>query len=266
MGISATYLLERFPLEAQEATGLQNPNFYDMCPVLALGETGKGFRKICPRDGRPNCSIVDALPLEHHSPTTHFVSWCWHYTLEVVVSGVQLWAQSSSSRTAEVFLWMCFFCNNQYRIQDGTCSNSNDLSTVFEARLSSARNMLVILDTFLTPHYYKRAWCLFETFICLRKKFPMTVILPPKELTTFKQVLETSPWRVRDSFLQIDLQNAEASVEADAVAIKDLVHNSCGFDVVNTMVKEEFMSWLMRAFQEYVKGTIQANDPNVWHV
>ncbi|CAE7242902.1 rngB [Symbiodinium pilosum] len=237
-----------------------------MCPVLALGETGKGFGKICPRDGRPNCSIVDALPPEHHSPTTHFVSWCWHYTLEVVVSGVWLWAQSSSLQTAEVFLWMCFFCNNQYRIQDGSCSNSDDLSAVFESRLSSARNMLVILDTFLTPHYYKRAWCLFETFICLKKHFPMTVILPPKELTTFKQVLETSPWRVRDSFLQIDLQNAEASVEADALAIKDLVRSSFGFDVVNTMVKEEFMSWLMRAFQEYVKGTIHADDQNVWTI
>ena len=80
------------------------------------------------------------------------------------------------------------------------------------------------------------------------------------------QVLETSPWRVRDSFLQIDLQNAEASVEADALAIKDLVRSSFGFDVVNTMVKEEFMSWLMRAFQEYVKGTIHADDQNVWTI
>ena len=257
MGVSAIYLLQIFPSEARASTSLPDPNFYQICPVLALGEKGKGFGKICPRDGRPNCSIVDALDPEHRATASHFVSWCWSYSLDVVVGAVQHWAESTPCPQEEIVLWMCFFCNNQYRIQEGLCNNSDDLSAIFAARLSSAGKMLVILDSFLEPHYYSRAWCLFETFICLQHKFPMTILLPPRELQIFRHVLESSPWQVRDRFQRIDLRNARASVQADEDAIKNLVHSSCGFDVVNSMVKDEFMAWLLRAFQEYVKGTIE---------
>ena len=49
---------------------------------------------------------------------THFVSWCWAYSLKNVVSAVGRWLQNSGEDPRDVFLWMCFFCNNQYRIQD----------------------------------------------------------------------------------------------------------------------------------------------------
>ena len=47
---------------------------------------------------------------------THFVSWCWAYTLDNVVTAVDRWLQKSEADPADVFLWICFFCNNQYRI------------------------------------------------------------------------------------------------------------------------------------------------------
>ena len=61
---------------------------------------------------------------------THFVSWCWAYSLNNVVSAIERWLQKSNEDPQNVFLWMCFFCNNQYRIQEeapkgsrGSCCN-----------------------------------------------------------------------------------------------------------------------------------------------
>ena len=39
-----------------------NPSFYDIAPALAHGTRALGYGKLCPRDGKPHCSIVDALP------------------------------------------------------------------------------------------------------------------------------------------------------------------------------------------------------------
>ena len=41
--VSAGYVVDIFPSLARSATGLENPNFYEICPQLALGEHGLGF-------------------------------------------------------------------------------------------------------------------------------------------------------------------------------------------------------------------------------
>ena len=76
-GISAAYILEIFPALARQSTGLENPNFHEMAPVVATGETGLGYGKTCPEDGEPHCSIVDAVEEHHKGKVSHFVSWCW---------------------------------------------------------------------------------------------------------------------------------------------------------------------------------------------
>lgn len=77
---------------------MDDPNFYDICPHLAHGPNGLlppdlsrhpmkmpcidqevtpesdvccqglGYTMTCPRDGRPHCSLVDALDDEHSGP------------------------------------------------------------------------------------------------------------------------------------------------------------------------------------------------------
>lgn len=82
LGISAAYLVNIFPEVARFATRMENPNFYEIAPTLAMGPNGFGFGKTCPRDGKPGCSIVDAVHDRHKGKVTHFVSWCWAYKLE----------------------------------------------------------------------------------------------------------------------------------------------------------------------------------------
>eukprot|EP00438_Fugacium_kawagutii_P005388 Skav210133 [mRNA] locus=scaffold1493:2514:4893:+ [translate_table: standard] len=99
---------------------MADPNFYEICPHLAHGLTGR---------------------------VTHFVSWCWAYRLEDVVTAVARWQEKSSQRAEHIFLWMCFFCNNQYRIMDqAVATGSEDLKDIFEGHLVAAGQMLVLLD------------------------------------------------------------------------------------------------------------------------
>ena len=113
LGISAAWVIDCFPEMARSATGMANPNFHEICPAVAMGPRGLGFGKTCPRDGRPGCSVVDAVEEEHRGRATHFVSWCWAYSLNDFVSALQSWVVTEDVCAGEVYLWVCFFCNNQ---------------------------------------------------------------------------------------------------------------------------------------------------------
>ena len=194
-GISATYVLGNFPDLAQLATKEENPNFYRMADVLAKGERGLGYRKICPRDGKPGCSIVDAVDERHRGKVTHFVSWCWQYTLNDFVSAIGAWVREEGVNPDDVFLWVCFFCNNQYRILEAkTQTGSDELKTVFESHLAEAGRMLLLLDSFVNPAYIKRAWCIFEAYVCIDNNFPMTIILPERAESTSSAALILSKY------------------------------------------------------------------------
>lgn len=64
----------------------KNPNFHQVAGVLAYGPWALGKGLCCPRDGRPDCSIVDALETESNSArATWFLSWVWGYKFATVV-------------------------------------------------------------------------------------------------------------------------------------------------------------------------------------
>ncbi|CAE7290537.1 Caln1, partial [Symbiodinium pilosum] len=240
LGICANYLLTVFPELAQVTTKLDNPNFYEMSAVLAAGPTGLGYGKTCPRDGKPGCSIVDAVEPRHRGQVTHFLSWCWAYKLKDFVSAIGTWAKKQGLVAGDVFIWICFFCNNQYRIlESATQTGSDELKTIFESHLSKAGRMLIMLDSFESPAYVTRAWCIFETYVCFFNKFPMTIILPERAEDVFRQRMEAGGLRgLRDEFGALDVRSARASSEADQRMIRDLILRTTGYDVVNEAVKQ----------------------------
>ena len=108
-GIRASYVLNNFPDIARFYTDLPNPDFYQMADVIAKGERGIGYQKICPRDGQPGCSIVDAVDERHRGKVTHFVSWCWQYKLNDFVSAISSWVQREGLDPLDVCLWVSWF-------------------------------------------------------------------------------------------------------------------------------------------------------------
>jgi len=117
LGVSADYLLGDFGDDARDAAqnafhhptmhGIDtkfpvqdpsNPNFYELKGLSHKGRKAKGLGKECPRDGRMDCSIVDALDATSKAFSSrssnpeissqagrmsHFLSWtcesseCW---------------------------------------------------------------------------------------------------------------------------------------------------------------------------------------------
>ena len=80
-GVSAAYILGDFVKEAQVATNSKDPAFHEIARHLCYGKHAKGHGLPCPRDGRPGCSFVDALPEAHRGRANIFLSWVWSYKL-----------------------------------------------------------------------------------------------------------------------------------------------------------------------------------------
>merc|ERR1712151_977743 len=106
---------------------------------------------VCPRDGLEGSAIVDALPDSSKGMATHFVSWCWSYTVQVVASSLGDWAMEHDQDPTQIFVWMCFFCNNQRKLF--SAGYSDNLVEVFGARLQKIGHMIILLNTHLNSDY-----------------------------------------------------------------------------------------------------------------
>lgn len=252
LGVAANYVVNVFPTLASSTTKQENPDFYAICPQLAHGSDGLGANKICPRDGRPQCSVVDALEDAYSGKVTHFVSWCWAYRLQSVVSAVEGWLQKSGEDPHNVFLWMCFFCNNQYRIkQEETQTGSEDLKSIFESHLVEAGQMLVLLETIERPLYITRAWCIFESYVCIARDIPMSIILPEKAEKFFRETVQNGQIHMLSRAVgELNVRQARASSEADEDLIKKLILTDIGFDRVNHAVRSKLIDSFLELFRE----------------
>lgn len=267
LGIAAEYILGPFQEVVKKSTGQQNPNFHDIAPCLAIGEHGVGCKKLCPRDGRMGCSIVDGLAdSKYKGVPTHFLSWVWSYTLATFAGAIDSWIASRKLVRKDVFLWCCFFCNNQYRILDEKSkTGSEDLEWIFEHRLKSIGKIVILLDTLREPEYINRVWCVFETFIAFQNKVDAEVILPSVESASFQDaVKEGNISDITMALSRVDVQNAKASEPADERLVKDKIKTLSSFDDVNRVVKENLIAWCMhevKSMMENASGICAARSP-----
>ena len=145
---------------ARKTTHPNDPNFIQMASVVACGEHGLGFRKICPRDGRQDTSIVDGLQSAGKSaPANQFLSWVWGYKLHMVKSAMEHWRREQARKVPNfcsetVFFWWCFFCNNQYRmLEEKEAQDTKELAEVFGSKLQSVGRIVMLLDKLKNPSY-----------------------------------------------------------------------------------------------------------------
>lgn len=124
-------------------------------------------------------------------------------------------------------------------LESQTQTGSDVLKGVFEDHLVEAGRMLLLMDTFVEPVYITRAWCIFESFVCIDKKLPMTIILPESAEVSFSETLNSTCGftKLQKSFEEMDVRYAEASNKADQDMIRKLILTTTGYDVVNEAVK-----------------------------
>jgi len=258
-GVSAAYLLDEFPAVARRATGLQNPTFHDMkVPLFTNGASIHriGHDRTCPRDGRGGCALVDTLPPEHRRQATHFLSWVWSYDLETFTGALQTWLRMESLEPGDVFLYVCFLCNNQYRILVEQARQGVDgLESEFEPRLRKIGHMVAMLDTWDLPTYLTRVWPIFEQFTATKLGIPIDMILPSGQQTSFEKELQAGHIKAVASSLRnlVDVKAAKASVQHDEDKVKSMIETSLGFEAVNVAVREALFRWCEASFANYLR-------------
>jgi len=256
LGVSLAYLLGDFQPEAKQATQLEDPTFTQMAEVIAKGPRGKGKGMVCPRDGREDCSVVDALPPQNRGPVTHFLSWCWDYKLSVYTQAWTKWLQDKQEASdggfgdaRGIFVWQCFFCNNQYRYAETDVTNLDEL---FSDRMKLTTQMVVLFDKFLDPHYLRRIWCIFELYTAATDpKMHVEIMLPPQEATEIEQMMMAGGLgEIRQCYQNVDSKSAQASRPKDEEMVKKYISNGGGFGAVDDKVREWMMVWLQQRFQQ----------------
>ena len=241
-GIQAAFLLHAFPklVVAKAPRGLgfgveadAMRTFRNLGGKLFLpSPDGWGSKTRCPRDGEMGCSYVDTLKKPHRGKATHFVSWCWNYTLKQVTGALAKLCQPSDQ--CIVYFWMCFFCNNQYRI-DKEKTSFDELRATFQDNLQRIGKMIIIMDDYIQPKYVTRVWCIYETFLAIEQGLPHEFTLPASARDQLKDRIaqgESLP-ALKSGFKSIDAEKATAEKKEDREKIKELIRKGVGFEKVN---------------------------------
>eukprot|EP00913_Durusdinium_trenchii_P031067 g29093.t2 len=213
-GISLAYLMGDFARLAYDWSGQDDPSFLRLKEVFWQGDEKIGANRLCPRDGRLGCALVDWLPPEHRHMQTHFMSWSWSYSLRQLQSAMKMWR--SKLELQEVFFYMCFFVNNQFRIiVERSAAGSDNLEDVFETNLRRIGHVVAVLDTWREPVYLQRVWTIYEQYVACSLKVPVTFVMP---------------------------ESATASLDEEKV--KNTIQSTVGFDRVNQHVKHAMIQWI----------------------
>merc|ERR1712224_251136 len=157
-----------------------DPTFPELAPKIAYGEEALGYGKICPRDRKLGCSITDAMTLENKGTANKFLSWSWGYKLNDMIGGLEDWATNSHVDHKKTFLWVCFFCLNQFRMSEAKqAGGASNLDEVFRRRLQRVGCLVTLLDNWIQPRYLTRVWCVYEQFVAHELDIEVQVIFPP---------------------------------------------------------------------------------------
>jgi len=239
-GVLLKYLLsDDFEDLARGASKLHDPTFDDLKWPFFLGPNAIGRDKLCPRDNHQGCALVDTLPCHMRSKSTHFLSWTWASKLSVVRGSLLRWARRTGVDPSDVYFFMCFFVNNQFRILAPGAGQrgSDNLEHTFEANLLRTSRMVAILDTFDKPRYLIRIWTIFEQFTAMRLGIKVTMPLPCDSGAALIEEFERGKcgiMKVRESMATVDSSNACASDPTDEAKVKKMIVQSVGFKEVDS--------------------------------
>ncbi|CAE7252257.1 unnamed protein product [Symbiodinium sp. CCMP2592] len=270
-GVSMSYLLSAdFSDLAQQRTDQSDPTFNEMKDAFWLSDDPIGQKVICPRDGRQGCALVDWIPRNHRRQQTHFMSWTWRYHLSQITSALDMHRKSMSELVPEdVFFYMCFFVNNQFRIiVEATGSGSDNLEEVVESNLRRIGRMVAILDTWDAPVYLTRIWTVYEQFVASKTGIEVSFAMPQQASESLELEVGRGSdgiGRVTQSVSRVDAANARAWKEDDEINIKMLMQQTVGFKQVNSHVIQAMATWIGKVMQDIFQRKIDKIDSHRKH-
>ncbi|CAK9005902.1 unnamed protein product [Durusdinium trenchii] len=247
-GVSLAYLMGDFARLAYDWSGEENPTFLRLKEVFWQGDEKLGSNIRCPRDGRPGCALVDWLPREHRRLQTHFMSWSWKYSLQQLQSAMEMWRSTRTLEFEDIFFYMCFCVNNQFRIiVEGSATGSDNLEEVFQTNLRRIGQVVAVLDTWEEPVYLQRVWTIYEQYVACSLQVPVTFVMPEDA-------------EVTQSLCDVDVAAARAFDPRDEQKVKTTIQSTVGFDQVNQHVKDAMIQWICVVVREKFQRLINRAD------
>jgi len=280
LGLSVAYMVSTFLGEVEKEFGKHtDPNYYEVNKRMLFSDSAKGRKLICPRDQREGCSYVDAVHLlekGHTAPATIMLSWSWHYTVKTVVFALARWCRVNGKNPAEVFVWQCALCNNQFRVEEnkakGQWESFETFKALFEKRMDHTNHIVSLMAPWDEPVNIKRIWCVFEKHMAVVKGHKFDVILPQEEDARFQKALEEGGMQpVWELFSKVDIQSASATSETDKRNILQLVDPDLDLDAkgayskkcskLNAEVVSRLQQWFVRLAEQSLLERSQRREP-----
>merc|ERR1711988_1625915 len=177
------------------------------------------------------------------------------------------WIAQKDADSVNIFFFVCFFCNNQYRILvDKSANGSDDLEKTFEMRLTRIGRVVAFLDTWNHSVYLTRIWTIYEQFVSIENGIEVEMVLPPSESARLIQEFKVQGGfdRVVQALRKVDAERAVASCKQDEVKVKEMIRQSVGMHAVNEAVLRGMMNWCVSQFQVRLAIEVRAqrSDPD----
>jgi hypothetical protein len=233
-------------IEAYGKVDPKNPNFHSIAMSMFYGPNGWGFKEVCPRDGKKSCAFVDALKVPQKGKANVFCSWVWSYPMLTFLDALTRWADKKQVDRATTYVWICAFCNNQYRIMnEKNGDGAEDLETVFQGRMRACGRVVAVLDAWEQPLYLTRIWCVFEQYTAQHLNVPVEFTLPTDQEESFANQLGSIDLvGIKKKLEAIDCRDATATQPNDEEKVKRLIEMTYGHDEVNVQIRKRFIGWI----------------------
>merc|ERR1712232_1183325 len=189
---------------------------------------------------------------------SHMLSYSWGYKIGDILDTLNVFCESQPALTPkEVVVWMCCFCVNQHRVKEQQNSGDkvpfDEFKKTFSDRVLGIGKIIAMMAPWQEPLYVKRVWCDFEMFTAVKEKCEMHIMMPPEEADDLRSTLVEGKKgldEVWKALMNIDMENAEASIEDDKINILKIIKGGVGFEEFNSIVSERLRTWMVSSLKE----------------
>jgi len=178
---------------------------------------------------------------------TVFISHAWRNRFGALVEAISSWEREDKSREGAYYFFDIFAINQHDPWSDLKC---------IEDLIANSKALLLVLSPLNNPIPLSRVWCLFEIHAAIKHATELVCTFPDMEQNHFRTILLTAT-NSQENVLsfKIDSKNANASVQDDALRIKDAVQRDIGFIGLDQQVHNSVCNLLLKQASKEIENS-----------
>ncbi|KAJ3012616.1 UNVERIFIED_CONTAM: Kinesin light chain 3 [Siphonaria sp. JEL0065] len=202
-----------------------------------------------------------------------FVSHAWKYLFLDAFDAIENFL-ADQGLPIDTVVWFDLFCNSQHdtgskpfsfwettfmsAVQGNhfpSLKVQSDLKYVLEIQ-----NVVIILQPWIDPIPFKRAWCIFEVYSSKKTNSNFQVAFTPKETKAFTEALLEHPDKFYNVLANVSCLKGEAFNPDDLIKIQTLIRETVGFVALDQMVLGIFCDWMVRQLNRGIEKAQKGRD------